>query len=406
MSLNIDIDKYGNMSVVPIKCGGKMGTAFFVSDNLLLTANHIISSYIDSSEQYRIMVCIMDEWVECSVAYKFQSFDVVLLNCSMPNIGGYKLQLLLSDCPEGEKLKIVGFPQEIGNGVDYFGVDIRNSRHLKKNGKDDISRGFNVVAIRTDELNFSSYGGFSGSPVLNANGNVVGIATDQYFNTLGYTSIKVIHDLCPFQGLGIDVAAEDCDMSPFGLGTAWHYSNSKIKEAGNRYSPDTHVSNESVEEALKSFCCIGVEEKRLEIHNLCSNVYNEATRELHDYLSQKNTDGTNAFQQFLNDRIVNYTLCDELDAIVRSGKNYIKKDMEFHQAVANCSGNTAVHNLIPYIHQMQALYDSVSGTRRPKETVPEHREIALAISEHRGIDARNAMEYHLLSIRKRILKDK
>ena len=66
-----------------------------------------------------------------------------------------------------------------------------------------------------------------------------------------------------------------------------------------------------------------------------------------------------------------FTLCDELDAIVRSGKNYIKKDMEFHQAVANCSGNTAVHNLIPYIHQMQALYDSVSGTRRPKETVPE-----------------------------------
>ena len=98
-----------------------------------------------------------------------------------------------------------------------------------------------------------------------------------------------------------------------------------------------------------------------------------------------------------------FTLCDELDAIIKSGKNYIKKDMEFHQAVANCSGNTAIHNLIPYIHQMQALYDSVSGTRRPKETVPEHREIAMAISEHRGVDARNAMEYHLLSIRKRIL---
>ena len=121
----------------------------------------------------------MDEWVECSVAYNFQPLDVVLLHCSKPNIGDYKLQLLLSDCLEGEKLKIVGFPQEIGNGVDYFGVDIRNSRHLKKDGKDDTSRGFNVVAIRTDELNFSSYGGFSGSPVLNVNGDVVGIATDQ-----------------------------------------------------------------------------------------------------------------------------------------------------------------------------------------------------------------------------------
>ena len=100
-----------------------------------------------------------------------------------------------------------------------------------------------------------------------------------------------------------------------------------------------------------------------------------------------------------------FTLCDELDNIVHSGENYIKKDMEFHQAVANCSGNTAIHNLIPYIHQMQALYDSVAGTRRPRETAPEHREIAIAISHHKGVDAYNAMEYHLISIRKRIGKE-
>lgn len=403
MSLNIDIDKYGNMSVVPIKCGGKMGTAFFVNSNQLLTANHILSSYIDNSEQYKIMVCIMDEWVECSVAYNFQPLDVVLLHCSKPNIGDYKLQLLLSDCPEGEKLKIVGFPQEIGNGVDYFGVDIRNSRHLKKDGKDDTSRGFNVVAIRTDELNFSSYGGFSGSPVLNVNGDVVGIATDQYFNTLGYTSIKIINDLCPFQGLGIDVAAEDCDMSLFGLGTAWYYSNKKIKEAGSRYSPNTHISNESVEETLKSFCCIGVEEKRKEIYNLCSNVYNDATRELYDYLSQKNADGTDkAFLQFLNDRIVNYRLCDELDFLLyaekeRSGEriliNPLRKDIEksyeLCQDVLDCeiyeqskclyvtgiAGNGKTHSLCRLIEQCHAqcafylLYGTDFSDRGPLETI-------------------------------------
>lgn len=403
MSLNIDIDKYGNMSVVPIKCGGKMGTAFFVNSNQLLTANHILSSYIDNSEQYKIMVCIMDEWVECSVAYNFQPLDVVLLHCSKPNIGDNKLQLLLSDCLEGEKLKIVGFPQEIGNGVDYFGVDIRNSRHLKKDGKDDTSRGFNVVAIRTDELNFSSYGGFSGSPVLNVNGDVVGIATDQYFNTLGYTSIKIINDLCPFQGLGIDVAAEDCDMSPFGLGTSWHYSNKKIKEAGSRYSPNTHISNESVEETLKSFCCIGVEEKRKEIYNLCSNVYNEATRELYDYLSQKNADGTDkAFQQFLNDRIVNYRLCDELDFLLYAEKersderiliNPLRKDIEksyeLCQDVLDCeiyeqskclyvtgiAGNGKTHSLCRLIEQCHAqcafylFYGTDFSDRGPLETI-------------------------------------
>ena len=403
MSLNINIDKYGNMAVVPIRCGNITGTAFFVSDDLLLTATHVISQYIDNSESYKIRVCIMDEWMECDIAYNFQPADVVLLRCSKANQCGYKLNLLASDCPEGEELKIVGFPQEIGNGVDYFGVDVRNSRHLKKNGEDDISRGFNVVVIRTDELGFVSYCGFSGSPVLNVNGEVVGIATDQFYNTLGYTSVKIINNSCPFQGLGIDVAAEDCDMSLFGLGTAWHYSNKKIKEAGSRYSPDIHISNESVEETLKSFCCIGVEEKRKEIYNLCSNVYNEATKELYDYLSQKNADGTDkAFRQFLNDRVVNYRLCDELDVLLYVEKersderiliNPLRKDIEksyeLCQDVLDCeiyeqskclyvtgiAGNGKTHSLCRLIEQCHAqcafylLYGTDFSDREPLETI-------------------------------------
>ena len=403
MSLNINIDKYGNMAVVPIRCGNITGTAFFVSDDLLLTATHVISQYIDNSESYKIRVCIMDEWMECDIAYNFQPADVVLLRCSKANQCGYKLNLLASDCPEGEELKIVGFPQEIGNGVDYFGVDVRNSRHLKKNGEDDISRGFNVVVIRTDELGFVSYCGFSGSPVLNVNGEVVGIATDQFYNTLGYTSVKIINNLYHFQGLGIDVAAEDCDMSLFGLGTAWHYSNKKIKEAGSRYSPDIHISNESVEETLKSFCCIGVEEKRKEIYNLCSNVYNEATKELYDYLSQKNADGTDkAFRQFLNDRVVNYRLCDELDVLLYVEKersderiliNPLRKDIEksyeLCQDVLDCeiyeqskclyvtgiAGNGKTHSLCRLIEQCHAqcafylLYGTDFSDRGPLETI-------------------------------------
>ena len=56
MSLNINIDKYGNMAVVPIRCGNITGTAFFVSDDLLLTATHVISSCIDDAEKYNIKV--------------------------------------------------------------------------------------------------------------------------------------------------------------------------------------------------------------------------------------------------------------------------------------------------------------------------------------------------------------
>ena len=96
MSLNINIDKYGNMAVVPIRCGNITGTAFFVSDDLLLTATHVISSCIDDAEKYNIKVYIMDEWVECDIAYNFLPADVVLLRCSKANNGGYKLNLSLT----------------------------------------------------------------------------------------------------------------------------------------------------------------------------------------------------------------------------------------------------------------------------------------------------------------------
>lgn len=103
------------------------------------------------------------------------------------------------------------------------------------------------------------------------------------------------------------------------------------------------------------------------------------------------------------DRELLFSLCEELEEAALKGKSYVQKDMEFHQAVANCSGNTVIHNLIPYIHQMLVLYDSVAGKRQVQETLREHREIAEAIAEHRGADAYTAMEFHLISIRSRVI---
>ena len=100
-----------------------------------------------------------------------------------------------------------------------------------------------------------------------------------------------------------------------------------------------------------------------------------------------------------------FRLCDELEAMVAAGENYVRKDMEFHQAVANCSQNAAIHNLIPYIHQMLVLHDSISTNRHMEETVKEHRRIARAIAQRRGADAYDAMEYHLMVIRSRLMED-
>lgn len=91
-------------------------------------------------------------------------------------------------------------------------------------------------------------------------------------------------------------------------------------------------------------------------------------------------------------------ICDEFDEMLGNDQNYVQKDMEFHQAIANCSGNVVLHNLIPYIFQTQLLHLMITAKRRKHLTAQEHRRIAEAIVKHRGADAYDAMQYHLQMI--------
>lgn len=93
-----------------------------------------------------------------------------------------------------------------------------------------------------------------------------------------------------------------------------------------------------------------------------------------------------------------HRLCDEMDSSISRGSSYLQQDMEFHQAVANSGGNSAIHNLIPYIHQMQILQDSVAIEYHRHETAAEHRRILNAIEQHRGVDAHDAMQWHLMVV--------
>ena len=43
-------------------------------------------------------------------------------------------------------------------------------------------------------------------------------------------------------------------------------------------------------------------------------------------------------------------LCDETERIYLEGKNHIPKDMEFHEAIAKCSGNRVFEVLVPIIY--------------------------------------------------------
>lgn len=62
-------------------------------------------------------------------------------------------------------------------------------------------------------------------------------------------------------------------------------------------------------------------------------------------------------------------LCDETERIYLEGKNHIPKDMEFHEAIAKCSGNRVFEVLVPIIYTAVTTFANLTNRQLMKETI-------------------------------------
>ena len=84
-------------------------------------------------------------------------------------------------------------------------------------------------------------------------------------------------------------------------------------------------------------------------------------------------------------------LCDEVEELFTSGKNHIKKDIEFHASIAKYSRNRVVEILLPLIQSLN-------------ETIESHRAIADAMLARDAVGAKCAMIMHLTHNRRKIIQ--
>ena len=246
----MNIDKYGGKSVLPVTCGSCQGTAFYVGESRFLTAWHVVAEA--ELMQEPIKLTIEGETKYCRLE-KLGDMDAALLICqnALPDIT--PIELLKTDFRDDD-LEIIGYPQELGNGMDYFGVCVKNLKDLN-----DHSRGFDVMVLRTDPFGFHSYSGYSGSPVLNQKGVAVGIVTDQMYNTLGYTSIRSIADELREKHVRFLENADQYDMRDVGIGTCVKLAEDACNKMKSRYTRDSHVEDDELEVNLQVFCGYEIE---------------------------------------------------------------------------------------------------------------------------------------------------
>lgn len=245
MKYPIDIRKAIYASVVPVRCDNERGTAFFIAPDTLVTARHIVAQNAVNGVP---VIISTDKQVLCDVDYIAEegiNVDVVLLRCKDYQQEDY-LKLLAAEFNEDRQLTIVGYPKEFGNCSDIISMEVQDRLG---NRKED----YDTTVVRTDSLAFTSYKGFSGSPVLNEKGSVIGITVNQLGGSLGYSSIKSLATRLENHNVVVSKDWQSEDFSPCGRGTSQRQVEKAVGYAALRYNRDLHVSDAKMDEALDLF---------------------------------------------------------------------------------------------------------------------------------------------------------
>lgn len=248
MSMNfpIDLRKLIFSTVVPVMCGTCRGTAFFVSPDTLITARHVLVDYIIDGNP--IIVKVGDKEVLCrmeAIGQDGEDVDVVLLKCIDYTQKKY-LKLLSAKFNESAKLTITGYPSEFGNCSELISIEAHDRLNTHQHDYD-------TMVVRTDSLAFTSYKGFSGAPVLNEKGSVIGVATNQYDCSLGYISIKSITSKIEYQGVQVNKDWQNEDFTALGRGNCHQQVEKAIGYASLRYKEELHINNDDLDKAIDLF---------------------------------------------------------------------------------------------------------------------------------------------------------
>lgn len=253
------INKINDTIIVKVICGNCIGTAFFVAENLLLTARHNV--VLSKTDDEQIYIDLQDKRYEAILIYEDlkQSGDFSILEIKEYNTPSY-LSCLCMPLRKGDEYSFMGYPQTILGQVVGSKVGIKIYMDGKKL---HITEGFDCTATIIGGFMPSTFTGFSGSPVYNEEEFVIGIITHKLDGCIGFVSFHQIADTFRNQSLILESDYKKYDKSEYSISINQKKVEKAINIAGPRYMRDLHVLTEQFNKCFEYAIKTSYIEKKL-----------------------------------------------------------------------------------------------------------------------------------------------
>lgn len=234
--------------VVPLICGTEQGTAFFIGGRTLITARHVVRAHFAStSAPEQIYLKLQDKTVLCraeELQHDGSVEDVALLTIADGEdyVAPDYLPLLCDEFVEKLSLRLYGYPKELAMGERLVSLEVSNRLVIDSWNDRTLTR--------DDRMELKYYNGMSGSPVVNKEGRVVGVATIQNNQILGYLSVKRLSPSLDAKYVVYSTDWESEDDTLMGQGRSQRQCDEAIASIHDRYMPGLHQPDMELEHLL------------------------------------------------------------------------------------------------------------------------------------------------------------
>ncbi|WP_440885492.1 S1 family peptidase [Vibrio campbellii] len=180
-------DSLLNKSTCKISCGDESGTGFFISQNRILTAIHVIDESFEEEKEIEVSNCYLDEnthTAKCIYHDSHAHIAIVEINDTYQN--DYFLELINADIIKDEIISIYGYPCNFDGELVGEPLTGKVLRYIE-----DSDATIHDVSINIDGFDTNTdYSGFSGSPVVNGKNQVLSFIRFKSERYLSAISIK------------------------------------------------------------------------------------------------------------------------------------------------------------------------------------------------------------------------